>query len=290
MSWWRNHSILVVCAIVAAIPGVVHAASVAPTLKIGYNAFDRTALTASSALVVDAETGEMLFSHEPGIPHPAASLTKLMSAIIFLEQKPNWGKRVAMSADDEVGGGRLQLKPGSIVTTRDLFYSSLVGSANNAATALMRISGLAKDAFIREMNIRAATLAMSRTRFVDPSGIDSRNTTTAEDIAKLARYAFQNLTIKRATTTGEYRFSVISPRIAKKIKNTNRLLVVDPDIYITGGKTGYLDESKYNLVIRARDANRHQVIVVTLGSEKRDASFNEAKALAHWTFANYEWK
>ena len=265
------------------------AASAAPTLRDGYAPFDRAALTARSAIVIDAATGETLFSHRAAEPHPAASLSKLMTAVTFLEQKPLWTRRVSLKEEDEVGGGRLRLSVGSLLTIRDLFYSALVGSANNAAMALARNSGLTRDVYIREMNIRAATLGMTRTRFFEPTGMDPRNTTTADDMARLARYAFQNYTIRRATTTGEYRFTATSPRVAKIIKNTNRLLVVDPDIYITGGKTGYLDESKYNLAIRARDEKRSEVVVVVFGAPTRDASFDEAKALAKWAWTNYDW-
>lgn len=282
--------VVIISLLVGLTPGLVQAAESAPILKAGYSSFDRSSLTATSALVVDAATGEALFSHHADLPHSVASLTKLMSAIIFLEQKPAWAKRVALKNEDEVGGGRLRVSVGSIMTLRDLFYASLVGSANNTAMALMRVSGIGSTAFVREMNIRAATLGMNQTRFFEPTGMDPRNISTAENLAKLAAYAFRNPSIRQASTTGQYKLVASSPAAVRFIQNTNRLLVVDPDIYITGGKTGFLDESKYNIVIRARDASRREVIVVVLGADTRDHSFDEAKALAKWASDNYVWK
>lgn len=234
--------------------------------------------TAVAAVVMDAATGEILYSHNAESIRPAASLTKLMTSIIFIEQKPQWGMRVKMLKSDEVGGGRLRFPVGTIITARDAFYAALVGSANNSATMLRRISGMSSEHFIREMNIRAATLGMTSTIFADPSGMSPENMTTARDVARLARYAFDNQTIRRAAVTSKY------PILKRTIINTNRLLTTDPDIYITGGKTGYLDEAGYNLVIQAKNSDGRQVIVALLGAPTRTASFDETKALAHWAF------
>lgn len=273
------------------LPNVAAAAAPRPpVLKPDYQKYPRETLTAASAIVIDAATGEPLFEMRADEPRVAASLTKLMTAVIALEQKPVWGRTVRLAAGDEVGGGRLRLAAGARFTWRDAFASTLVGSANNAAMMLMRNSGLGAERFLHEMNFRAATLAMDATRFYDVSGMDARNVTTARDMARLSRYAFANQHIRRYTTTGKYVFTAYAPSaVSKEVKNTNRLLVVDPDIYVTGGKTGYLEESMYNLTVRARQ-NGREIIVVTLGAQSRDQSFDETKALAHWTFSNYGWK
>lgn len=234
--------------------------------------------TAAAAVVMDAATGEVLYSHNAESVRSAASITKLMTAMIFIEQKPRWGMRVRMQKSDEVGGGRLRFPVGTVITARDAFYAALVGSANNSATMLRRISGLSWDRFLHEMNVRAATIGMTSTHFVDTSGISPDNTTTALDIARLARYAFDNPTIRRAAVTSRY------PIGKRTITNTNRLLTTDPDIYITGGKTGYLDEAGYNLVIQAKNSDGRQVIVALLGAPTRTVSFDETKSLAHWAF------
>lgn len=239
----------------------------------------QTTTNAAAAVVMDAETGEVLYARNADAVRPAASLTKLMTAIIFIEHKPRWGMKVKMLKSDEVGGGRLRFPIGTTITARDAFYAALVGSANNSATALARVSGLSREKFIEEMNIRAATLGLNGTHFVDPSGINEENLTTALDITRLARYAFANPDIRTATVTGKY------PILKRIITNTNRLLTNDATIQLTGGKTGYLNEALYNLVIRARQSNGREVIVTVLGAPTRTASFEEAKklALTTWT-------
>lgn len=272
------------------LPQVAAAAPAAPALKTGYAKYLRETLTVKSAIVIDAATGEALFEHRADDPRVIASLTKLMTAVIALEQKPVWSRAVTLASADEVGGGRLRLNAGARFTWRDAFASTMIASTNNTAMLLMRTSGLTPQVFLREMNIRAATLGMKDTVFHDPSGMDARNVSSARDLARLARYAFANPNIRRYTTTGKYTFTAYAPTsVAKEVKNTNRLLVVDPDIYITGGKTGYLEESMYNLAVRAR-LNGREVIVVTLGADSRAKSFDETKSLAHWAFQNYVWQ
>ncbi len=286
----RYAAIFTVCAALTLPFSVSAAAPVSPVLKADYAKFPRETLTADAAIVIDAATGEPLFEMHADDARVPASLTKLMTAVIALEHKPVWGRTVTLSAADEVGGGRLRLNAGARFTWQDAFASTMIASTNNTAMMLMRYSGLSYATFLREMNIRAATLGMADTRFSDASGMDVRNTTTARDIAKLARYAFANASIRRYTTTFAYRFTAYGPgAIAKLVNNTDRLLVVDPDIFITGGKTGYLEESQYNLAIRAKQ-NGHEVIVISLGANTRTASFDETKALAQWAFKNYVWQ
>jgi len=248
-------------------------------------------LTANSAIVVDRASKKVLFSHNHDLPWTAASLTKIMTGIVFIEQNPNWVSTAKILAQDEVGGGRLRVTSGSLMTVKDIFFSAITGSANNCAVALMRLSGLTNDQFLKVMNFRAWILGMKNTEFYEPSGMDPRNKTTVDDMAILADYAFGNGWMKQAATTFWYKFNVISPELAKSVKNTNDLLIYDPDLYITGGKTGYLEESQYNLVITTKHmkAPRPELIVIVLGADTRQQSFNEAKSLALWMWDNYDW-
>ncbi|TAL19673.1 D-alanyl-D-alanine carboxypeptidase [Patescibacteria group bacterium] len=266
-------------------------ATTAPELTKSWGDLPETELSAKSAIVVDWRTGALLYSKNPDSPRSAASLTKLMTAVIFLEQKPRWQNSAALLEEDEVGGGRLRLAAGTRLTVKDLFYSALVGSANNAAMALMRLSGMERLQFIRDMNVRAATLGMVGTSYVEPTGMSPENVTTARDVIKLAAYAFANKTIRRATQTGEYRFKTQKPVIEKRIKNTNSLLLDDNNgLWITGGKTGYLEEAQYNLVIAAETPGHDKrIIVAILGADSKQKSFEEAERLVKWAWTNYEW-
>ncbi|MBU0649180.1 serine hydrolase [Patescibacteria group bacterium] len=248
-------------------------------------------LTTRAAIVMDKDSGEVLFSHNHDFPWIAASLTKMMTGVVFIEQGLDLNAQARLASADEVGGGRLRVEAGALMTLKDIFFSALTGSANNCAMALMSLSGLTNERFVELMNFRAWVLGMKDTKYYEPSGMDTRNTTTVDDTAILARYAFKNSIISKAATTFWYRFNVLSPQMDKSVKNTNDLLLYDPDLYITGGKTGYLPESGYNLVIQTKHMRetRPELIVVILGSDTRQASFNEAKSLALWMWQNYEW-
>jgi D-alanyl-D-alanine carboxypeptidase len=124
--------------------------------------------------------------------------------------------------------------------------------------------------------------------------METSNVSTALDVARLGRYAFSNATVQRAASTARYRFAVRSSGEVKSIVNTNDLLVADADAYVVGGKTGYLDESLYNLVVKlryplGRRGVKGDVIVVVLGSPARRQSFASAKALAEWAWLAHEW-
>jgi D-alanyl-D-alanine carboxypeptidase len=266
-------------------------AAAVPEKASHFEEFPVNELTANSAIVVDRASGKVLFSHNHDLPWVAASLTKIMTSVVFIEQNPSWYANAHILSQDEVGGGRLRVASGALMTVKDIFFSAVTGSANNCAMALMRLSGLSDEQFVGQMNFRAWVLGMKNTRFYEPSGMDVRNVTTVDDMAILANYAFGNGWIRKAATTFWYKFNVISPALAKSIKNTNDLLIYDPDLYITGGKTGYLHESQYNLVIATKHMSQQQpdLIVVVLGADTRQASFDEAKRLALWMWNNYEW-
>lgn len=265
-----------------------------PHRAVNFGAFNLKWLKARAAVVMDAESGQLLYTYHPNDQRPLASLTKLLTALVYVEQRPNWDSTVAMTSTDEVGGGRLRVDEGAQVSKRDLFYCALVGSANNTAVAMSRTTDLTKEQFLQRMNTLALEVGMASTTIVDPSGIEVENLSTALDVARLGRYAFSNATVQRAASTARYRFAVRSSGEVKNIKNTNDLLVVDPDTYVVGGKTGYLDESLYNLVVRlryppGRRGSRGDVIVAVLGSPTRTQSFKDAKALAEWAWQVHEW-
>lgn len=182
------------------------------------------------------------------------------------------------------------------MTVQDLFFSSITASANNTAMALGRLSGLTKTAFLQKMNQEAKLAGATHSTFFDFAGMDPRNLTTAHDMALIADRAFANPTLRRAATTSRYSFTVYegTKKIPKTIKNTNELLVNDPEMWVLGGKTGYLEESKNNLAVRLRRLDEHgtpmpgtDVIVVVFGSETKQDMFASAKRLGNWAWNNH---
>ncbi len=126
-------------------------------------------LAADKGAVLDGSGRFFLFAKNADEIQPIASITKLMTALVFLEHNPGWEVIYEITAADRVEGGRLNLFPGDQVTLKDLFYTALVASDNGAALALTRASNLGEERFIIAMNEKAAALGLKATHFVDPA-------------------------------------------------------------------------------------------------------------------------
>ena len=260
-----------------------------PKPKLKSNAkFDFSSITATSVYVVDVASRAVLLEYNAEVLHPLASITKLMTACVALDHSVPLSKKMAVIADDEVGGARLKVNVGTKLSVKDLLSVALIGSANNTANALARSTHLSREAFLAEMNTKAKKFGLEQTMFTEPTGIDTANVSTAKDIAALGLEAFAFPDIRRATTTARYVVSLASG--VRTVKNTNGLLTNERNgLYVLGGKTGYLVESQWNLVVKMRDARAHPIEVVVLGSENQNQSFRDAEIVARWVWAHYAW-
>jgi len=264
------------------IPGAV-----TPKLKPAAT-FDFSSISASSVFVVDMASRKVLMSNAASAPHPLASISKLFTAMVVLDRKPVLSRRYSIKKEDEVGGARLSVSKGDTLSLSELLNVTLIASANNTANALARSTGLSKPAFIEAMNVKAKSIGLTNTILVDPTGIEVGNMSTAREIAALAIEAFNRDQIRRATTTSKYGLSLA--RGKHSLKNTNDVLNNDANgIVVLGGKTGYLEESKWNLVVKMRDSSNHPITVVVLGSESRVKSSQDAEKIGKWVWANYDW-
>lgn len=235
-------------------------------------------VSARSYIVLDKASGQVLAAKDPEAPWIPASMTKLITAMVVLDLKPVWKRTVRLERDDEVGGVRVAGRAGTRYTVKDLFYATLVPSANNAANALARSTGLSRGEFVARMNEKALTLGARSTSFVEPSGISELNITTAADYARIVQAALSHPDIRAAALTERYTVRPVGAKAGQVLKNTNRLLH-DPDLPFVGGKTGYLDESRYNFAAEVKDRFGSEFVVVTLGSSTQKAQFEEVKQL-----------
>lgn len=246
--------------------------------------------TAGSILVVDDASGAVLYNKASLVKVPIASITKLMTALVFLETNPDWDQIVEITTEDQQEGGTIRLLPGEKVTAKDLFYLMLVSSTNEAAVALASLSGL--EDFVSDMNKKAAELGMDDTYFLGPSGIEVENVSSPADLLKLAQVAFDKPEIVEALQTKEYGFTVLNNQRAGRAFNTNKLLdsfLNNTNFKIIGAKTGYLDEAGYCLLLRVEKDDGRRLTIVILGAETIDDRFQEAKGLVDWIFDNYQW-
>lgn len=243
-------------------------------------------VSAQSYLVADADTGQILIDKNADKAWPPASLTKLITALVVLDTKPNLKKSVAMIQKDQIagacssGGACIKTKPGVKFTVDGLFHALLMPSANNAASSLAGSTGLSISAFAVRMNQKAAALGAINSHFNEPTGMDPNNQITAGDYAKIVGAAFSNPYLAQIAGLSSYALrSTNNSRYNQTIKNTDKLLA-DSQIQILGAKTGYLNESKYNFAALIQTADGQKLAIVVLGEDHLFTAFEETKALA----------
>lgn len=246
-----------------------------------------------SAAVIDSDTGELLFGKREDTDKPVASITKILGAQVYLSNNPGLDKTVRMESEDEVGGGRLRLPVGTTMKAKNFLYSSLIGSANNSATALIRLSGLGKSKFIDKMNDLAEDSGASSTNFVDASGISPDNTASAKDLALIGRKVFSDKYLSAISSKKSYSFNINNGKGTKRIVHTSPIVSQKSSVLkVLAAKTGYLPEVGDNLIakLQNKQKSRARVIVVLMGAASKNATTRDAAKLGKWAFENYSWK
>ena len=247
--------------------------------------------TAQAAIVFDEGTGTVLFAKDPQKKSPLASLTKLMTVLVVLDKEPDWDKKIQLTKADDREGGIVYARSPEEITVKDLFNMTLVGSINNAATALARSTGLLQKDFVALMNKKAGEIGLENTVFADPTGLLPENEGTARDVAKLLATVLEKNEVRSAAAQKKYVFSPINSKKIYYVKSTDELLwsfLNEEPYQFIGGKTGYIEESGYNLAVEV-ERGGHKVVAVVLGSATTEDRFKEVKGLIDWTFENYKW-
>ena len=247
----------------------------------------RGGVYARNAVVIDPATDQVLFEKQSLQTVPIASLTKLMSAMVFLEQKPDLRRMAEVTRDELHGAGHTRLWNRERVALYDLLHMSLMNSDNVATRVLARESGLSSDAFVARMNEKAREMGLANTHFAEPTGLDQRNVSTAVDVARLLRAAADHYLIREVTTTPTYVFVGEYPgrtrTIARthQIVNTNRLLRSNRYEF-SCSKTGFISQSGYCVATWVRDRGR-DLITVVLGAPTNATRFADIVRLVQRT-------
>ncbi len=251
-------------------------------------------VTAKSFVVVEPKTGAVIYEKNSEENRSIASITKLMTALTFLDFNPGWDKEYIMTSSDFRAGAKPVLFPGEKVTVKDLFYAMMVASSNEAAIALVNSTGLSQEEFVKQMNFRAKLLGMNNSKFVEPSGLDSENKSTAKDLIKLIDVVFSHSEIRKAGGTKQYDLKIINKNESRTIYSTDKILKEDfgfkNQFYnLEAGKTGYLEAAGYCFVSQVRDRNNRKLLITVLGSSTTYDRFSDTKGLAYWVFNNFKW-
>lgn len=268
---------------------VAHAVPIAPAepprLSFGQMAglhatHDELDLRSSVALVVDQDTREVLVSKNDKAVLPIASITKLMTGLLISEARLPMSELIAITQDDvdTEKGTRSRLTVGTTLTRGELLHLALMSSENRAAHALGRTYPGGLDHFVQLMNQRAQQLGMRDTLYVEPTGLSSRNQSSARDLATLVGFASGDSLLRNLSTSPEHQVAV-GNRVLQ-FNNTNRL-VKNPTWDIGLQKTGYISEAGQCLVMQARVAGR-KLIMVFLDSAGKLSRLGDAERVRRW--------
>ena len=266
---------------VTAAPREVVPARVSIGQAIGLHATDDPLdLRSSVALVVDQQTGETLFSKNARAVLPIASITKLMTAMVVIDSHAPLNETLAITTEDidtEKGSGS-RLLPGTRLSRGEMLQLALMSSENRAAHALGRHHPGGLAAFVEAMNAKARTLGMHDTRFVEPTGLSSSNVSTAHDLARLVREAFEYPLVRQYSTASDLTVDTGYRQIG--YRNTNRL-ISSPTWDIGLQKTGYISEAGSCLVMQVSIEGR-PLVMVLLDATGSSSRFGDANRLRRW--------
>lgn len=241
---------------------------------------DALKLKSSAALVIDQETNEVLFSKNDQAVLPIASLTKLMTGLVLSEAQLPMNEHITISqADvDTIKGSSSRLLVGTELSRGELMHLALMSSENRAAHALARSYPGGLPVFVGLMNAKAKKIGMNDTNYVEPTGLSSKNQSSARDLAKLVEVAYGDPLLRELTTSPDAQVAVGKRML--QYNNSNRL-VKNPTWDIGLQKTGYIAEAGHGLVMQTKVAGR-RLIMVFLDSAGNLTRLADAQRVRHW--------
>jgi serine-type D-Ala-D-Ala endopeptidase (penicillin-binding protein 7) len=239
-------------------------------------------LRSASALVIDQSSGTVLYEKNASTQLPIASITKLMTAMVVLDAKPDLQEELSISKDDvdRYKGTSSRLRVGTQLTREEMLRLALMASENRAAAALSRYYPGGREEFIAAMNRKAVELGLGETHFEDPTGLTPANVSSARDLTKLAAAAHSYSEIREFSTASKYDVKI--GRRMQSFHNTNSLVRNGSGGWEIGlSKTGYISEAGKCLVMQAW-LNNKPMIIVLLDSWGKLTRVADANRIKRW--------
>lgn len=238
-------------------------------------------LRAEAAIVYNPVTRQVLWEENAQEQRSIASITKLMTAMVFVENDPDLATTVEVAPSDVLRASTTYLRRRDRLTTGDLLHLLLVASDNAAARALARVWPHGSDAFVARMNQKAVELGLTETRYTDPSGLFSDNVSSAYDMARLITLASQDPRLATAMQSSVHTVRTQNREIS--VRNTSHLLVDRLGLQVKGAKTGFISRSGYCVATLLRlPQSDQEVAVVVLGAHSNAGRFLETRNLIDW--------
>lgn len=251
-----------------------------PRFKTDVNGSLVPDVRAAAAIAFNPQTGEVLWQENAQDKRPIASITKVMTAVVFLEDNPDLTQEITVERSDVYAASTTYLKANDRLTLSNVLHLTLIASDNAAARALARVSHGGTASFVERMNEKAIELGLENTTFADPSGLNPANMSSAYDLSRLISFATSDDRIAPIMRTQN--FTVHTARRAINIRSTNRLLTAD-GVEVMGGKTGFISKAGFCLATLLRLPQSNQTVaVVVLGARSNTGRFWETRHLMNW--------
>jgi D-alanyl-D-alanine endopeptidase (penicillin-binding protein 7) len=235
---------------------------------------------AAAAIIYNPETNQVLWESNAQDQRSIASITKVMTALVFLESGAALDTHHSVVKTDVYRASTTYLRAGYSVTADDLLNLLLIGSDNAAARALARLSPYGEQGFIDQMNAKAVELGLQQTKYADPSGLLATNVSSAYDMARLIAFASADERIGSIMRKASH--TVFAGKRTINVNSTNQL-VKTGEYDVLGGKTGFIGRSGYCLATLLRlPQSGQQVAVVVLGANSNQGRFWETRHLFNW--------
>lgn len=253
--------------------------------------FTNPNIEARNVAVVDIDSGYILYEKDVYKTVPIASLTKVMTAMLILEENKlddviEISKEAAFA-----NGSTILLRPQEKMTIENLLKGLLIQSGNDAATALAQHNAGSIEKFVEKMNLKAKLLGLNNTKFKDPAGLDDEGIASPREMAFVMAYALRHEKFKEIIRTPETIIYSADNAFSHKLENSNRL--VKEEMFfpgIIGGKTGFTPTAGHNMVAAAsRDGHTLVVVILNTHSPQKEASAIEASKALDWAFTNHVW-
>ena len=239
-------------------------------------------IASGSAMIVDLQTNQVIYSSHPDLVRPIASITKLMTAMVVLDAHLPLDEKIKedISHTPEMKGIYSRVRLNSEISRKDMLLLALMSSENRAAASLAHHYPGGYDAFIRAMNAKAKALGMTHTRYVEPTGLSISNVSTASDLIKLLVATKQYPLLGQLSTTREDMATFSNPGYTLPFRNTNHLVYRDNwNIQLT--KTGFTNAAGHCLVMRTV-INNKPVALVVMDAFGKYTHFADASRLRTW--------
>jgi D-alanyl-D-alanine endopeptidase (penicillin-binding protein 7) len=241
---------------------------------------------AAAAIIYNPETGEVVWEVNAHDQRSIASLTKVMTAVVFVSDNPDLSQVVTVTRADLQNASVTYLKVGDRLSYDSLLHLALIASDNAAARVLARTSEGGTAAFVARMNDMAGELHLADTHYTDPSGLDSNNVSSAYDLSHLISVASAKEQLAPIMRTAEYDVQTSAREFG--IHSTNRLLSTDIHDDVLAGKTGFISKAGYCLATLLRVPQGNRIAVVVLGATNSAIRFGEARNLFNWVVGRAE--